>query len=1181
MATCPSCSAENRDGRKFCASCGSPLAVRCPSCDALNEPGERFCGECGTPLGGVQASTDAAPPVAVVAPLAERRLVSVLFADLVGFTPLSESRDPEDVRELLSRYFDSCRRLVELYGGVVEKFIGDAVMAVWGTPVAQEDDAERAVRAALDLTAAVSALGDEVGAPELRARAGVLTGEAAVNLGVRGEGMVAGDLVNAAARIQAAAEPGTVLVGEATRRASEQAIAFEEAGEHQLKGKAEPLSLYRAVRVTAARGGALRSEGLEAPFVGRERELRLVKELYHASAEQSRAQFVQITGIAGIGKSRLAWEFFKYTDGLVENIWWHRGRCLAYGEGVAYWALAEMVRTRAKILEGEPQDVAREKLAASLVEHVPDAEERAWIGPRLANLLGLDDREDTDRQDLFAAWRLFFERLADQGPLIMVFEDLHWADQALLAFIEYLLEWSASQRLYVVALARPDIADQYPDFARGVRNSTSLALEPLSDAEMTALLDGYVPGLPDDLTGQVLARAQGVPLYAVETVRMLLDRGLLVRDGPVYRPTGEVATLEVPETLHALAAARLDGLPAEERRLVQQACVLGKAFTKQALAALVDRPERELESLLTGLVRKEVLSLHADPRWPERGQYGFLQELLRQVAYETLSRRDRKSRHLAAVSALELTFEGADQEVPEVIASHLLAACEAAPDDPDAPEIRERARAALAQAGERAAALAAPEEAQRYFDQAAALAAHDRSVAAGLLERAGTLALQAGDSAGARERLEQAIDLYNQEADAPAAARAGVALADVDLAEGSLEEGIRRLEAALSTLEEEGVSAELADTYASLGRLQILRGDPEASAVTLERALHLAEALAIDETFVQALTSKAVVLMHEGRHAEARILLEGAVGRASTRDHHRWWRSANNLTQALLHSDRYAEALALSDDIQARARQRGDREQLAFQLGGAIPMLAGLGRWQEGLDRAVETAQLQASSYARSEAVEAVQILCEQGRIEHAEALLLENGWQRDAEHTEAAAGFASAEARLLRAQNRPAEALAAAERGLAYGDQVGLTNYYMKRCMIEAVEAALDLDDLAKGDDLLTTIDDLLPGQRPPLLEAHRARFHARLDARRGIHDRVEHNFRSAETLFAEYGLVFHHAATQLEHAEWLVGQGRGDEAGLLLGEARVTFEQLEARPWLDRVDAVQAATRTTGIPA
>src|SRR5579885_1661704 len=768
---CASCGAENPAGHRFCGQCGSALSTTCPACGHEARPGERFCGACGAAL--AEAVAPAEPEQVAVA---ERRLVTVLFADLVGFTSLSESRDPEDVRELLSRYFDACRRLVELYGGVVEKFIGDAVMAVWGTPVAQEDDAERAVRTALDLVAAVSALGDEVGAPELQARAGVLTGEAAVNIGAVGEGMAAGDLVNTAARIQAAAEPGTVLVGESTRRASERAVAFEESGEHVLKGKAEPVALWRAVRVTAARGGALRSEGLEAPFVGRERELRLVKELFHAAAEQGRAQLVQITGIAGIGKSRLAWEFFKYLDGLADNVLWHRGRCLAYGEGVAYWALAEMVRTRAQILEGEDQDSAREKLADALATHVPDADERAWIGPRLANLLGLDDRADTDRQDLFAAWRLFFERLADQGPVVMVFEDLQWADQALLAFVEYLLEWSGSRRLYVLALARPELVEQHPDFARGVRNATSLALEPLGDAEMTALLDGYVPGLPQELRQQVLGRAQGIPLYAVETVRMLLDRGLLVQDGPVYRPTGEIEALEIPESLHALAAARLDGLPSEERQLVQEACVLGKSFTKQALAALTGRDEEAIEPLLAGLVRKEVLSLQADPRQPERGQYGFLQELLRQVAYETLPKRDRKAKHLAAAAALEHSFELADQEVPEVIAAHLLAAAEAAPEDPETPEIRLRARAALIQAGERAAALAAPEEAQRYLDEAASLALDDPSLQAGLLVRAGRLALPAGDPAAARERLERAIALYEQRGDTLAAARAGAEL---------------------------------------------------------------------------------------------------------------------------------------------------------------------------------------------------------------------------------------------------------------------------------------------------------------------------------------------------------------------------------------------------------------------
>jgi class 3 adenylate cyclase len=332
--------------------------------------------------------------------------VSVLFVDLVGFTTLSERRDPEDVRELLSRYFDTARRLVERYGGVVEKFIGDAVMAVWGTPTAQEDDAERAVRAALDLVEAVAVLGSEVGADELAARAGVLTGGAAVTLGAEGQGMVAGDLVNTAARIQAAAAPGTVLVGEATRRASEAAVVYAEAGAHQLKGKAEPVPLWRAERVVAGRGGSLRAAGLEAPFTGRERELRLVKELFHATGEERRARLVSVEGVGGIGKSRLAWEFEKYIDGLLEDVWWHRGRCLAYGEGIAYWALAEMVRMRAEIVEAEPPGTAMAKLAAAVDEHVADPEEHRWILPRLAHLLGLEELAATERDDLFSAWRV-------------------------------------------------------------------------------------------------------------------------------------------------------------------------------------------------------------------------------------------------------------------------------------------------------------------------------------------------------------------------------------------------------------------------------------------------------------------------------------------------------------------------------------------------------------------------------------------------------------------------------------------------------------------------------------------------------------------------------------------------------------------------------------------------------
>jgi class 3 adenylate cyclase len=465
---CPSCGAQNPEGKKFCSECGSPLALACPSCGAPLAGTEKFCGECGAALQSQTASA-ASPPAA--GPTAERRLVSVLFADLVGFTTLSESRDAEEVRELLSRYFDTCKRLISLYGGTVEKFIGDAVMAVWGTPVAQEDDAERAVRAALDLVAAVSALGDEVGAPELRARAGVLTGEAAVTLGAEGQGMVAGDLVNTASRIQSSAEPGSVLVGESTKRASEAAIAYEDAGSQELKGKAEPVPLFQALRVIAGRRGEGRAAGLEAPFVGREPEFRLIRDLYHATASEQKARLVSIIGVAGIGKSRLGWEFYKYFDGLVEQIWWHRGRCLAYGEGVAYWALAEMVRMRAGIAEDEEPEAAAAKLSAALEEYVLDADERAWIEPRLQHLLGLAERSAPDREDLFSAWRLLFERLAEQGPAVFLFEDLQWADNALLDFIEYLLEWSRAYPIYVVALARPELMERRPTWGAGTRNA--------------------------------------------------------------------------------------------------------------------------------------------------------------------------------------------------------------------------------------------------------------------------------------------------------------------------------------------------------------------------------------------------------------------------------------------------------------------------------------------------------------------------------------------------------------------------------------------------------------------------------------------------------------------------------------------------------------------------------------
>ena len=923
---CLSCGFENPGGRKFCSRCGSSLALACPACGGGVAAEDRFCGECGAALGAEPALAHGEPPGATPGPKprlteAERRLVSVLFADLVGFTTLSEGRDAEEVRELLTRYFDTCRRLIGRYGGTVEKFIGDAVMAVWGTPTAREDDAERAVRAALDLVEAVAAMGAEVSTAGLEARAGVLTGEAAVTLGAEGQGMVAGDLVNTASRVQAAAAPGAVLVGEATHRATEAAIVYQDAGTHELKGKAQLVPLWRALRVVAGRGGAQKSVGLEAPFVGRERELRLVKELFHATAEERHAHLVSVVGMAGIGKSRLAWEFFKYIDGLSEPVWWHRGRCLAYGEGVTYWALAEMVRGRAGILEGEEPAAALRKLRSAVERHVADPEERGWVEPRLAHLLGLEERVAADPQDLVGAWRLFFERLSERHPTVLVFEDLQWADAGLLDFIEYLLDWSRSHPLFVVTLARPELADRRPGWGAAKRGATSLYLDPLSPAAMRELLGGLVPGLPAELRERILERAEGVPLYAVETVRMLLDRGLLAREGNQYRVTVAIEALEVPETLHGLIAARLDGLAPVERRLVQDASVLGKTFTIEAARALSGLPEAELEPVLSGLVRKELLSIQTNPRSPERGQYGFVQELVRTVAYATLSKRDRAARHLAAAAWLETSWGAKPEEIVEVVAAHYLEAYRAVPGAPDAAEVKAKALELLARAGQRAAALAASAEARRYFEQAAELA-DQPAVQAELHEQAGQMAWMTGNSQRARAHFERAIELFETAGLTHPAARVSARLGEVDWAAGRLELALERMEAAFQVLAAEQPDEDLATLAAELGRMYFFKGEFDLAAERIDTSLDLAESRWLPEVLSQALNTKGGIAQFKGRSEEALALLRHALEIAVQNDlPSAALRAYGNFSDLLCRRDRYEEALEQGQRGLALARR--------------------------------------------------------------------------------------------------------------------------------------------------------------------------------------------------------------------------------------------------------------------
>ncbi|CAN5183341.1 hypothetical protein BH20ACT5_BH20ACT5_19320 [soil metagenome] len=592
------------------------------------------------------------------------RWVSVLFVDLVGFTSWSEVQDPEDARELLSGYFSTARTVVGRYGGVVEKFIGDAVMAVWGSPVAREDDAERAVRAALELVGSVPNIGQQHGSPGLRARAGVVTGQV-MSWANPGEGLVVGDRVNTAARVQSAAQPSTVLVDELTRRATQAAVAYVDAGSHSVKGKSEVLHLWRADRVVAGVGGVQRVRGLEAAFVGRGRELSVVKELFHASAEEGRARLVSVLGAAGVGKSRLGWEFEKYADGLAGAVWWHRGRCLSYGDGVAFWALVEMFRQRLGIAEDDRPEAAAGKLAARLPDWVPDEQERAFIGPRLAVLVGAEGEGGAElgREELFAGWRLFLERLAEAQPVVLLIENVQWADSGLLDFLEYLLEWSTDSALFILTLARPELAESRPGWLAGRRDCVTLHLGALSDLLLGELLQGLVPGLPAEVSRRIIATAQGVPLYAVELVRSMIDRRLVSAGDGRYAVIADVRELDVPGTLTSLITARLDALPAAERALVKDLAVLGDSFPASSVAAISHAPAERVNGLLTGLVGKEILSRRADPLSPDRGQYTFVQTLLRTVAHNMLTKRERKTGHLAVAQHLQSAFPNGGEEV--------------------------------------------------------------------------------------------------------------------------------------------------------------------------------------------------------------------------------------------------------------------------------------------------------------------------------------------------------------------------------------------------------------------------------------------------------------------------------------------------------------------------------------
>jgi class 3 adenylate cyclase/tetratricopeptide (TPR) repeat protein len=762
----------------------------------------------------------------------ERKVVTVLFADLVGFTAQAEQMDPEDVRALLSPYYVRLRVELERFGGTVEKFIGDAVMALFGAPTAHEDDPERAVRAAL-------AIRDWAREEErIRVRVAVYTGEALIVLGARplqGEGMAVGDVVNTAARLQAAAPVNGVLVGERTFRQTRAVIEYRQVPPVAAKGKREPVAAWEALQARA-RVGVDVPRRAKTALVGRDRELGVLRDTLDRVCSQRSPRLVTLVGVPGIGKSRLVNELWKIAEAEPDPIAWRQGRSLPYGGGVSFWALAEMVKAQAGILEDDTPGGVRAKLAQMTAGVLGGTPEVDWVRRHLGPLVGLGDDDvpvGSDRNEEFAAWRHFFEALAQLRPLVLVFEDLHWADDGLLDFVDYLAGLIVGVPLLLVGTARPELLDRRPDWGGCKPNAVTLPLAALSD-EDTARLIGLLRGRSPLDAGQqamLLAQSGGNPLYAEQYVQMLAEHG-----------TGH--QLSLPDSLQGIIAARLDLLAPSAKRLLQDAAVIGKVFWSGAVAALGGSPDHGgPEEYLRGLERRQFVRRERASSVAGETQYAFVHVLVRDVAYGQIPRAARVDKHAAAAGWIESL--GRPEDHAEMLAHHYRSALDLArAAGRDTAELAPRARTALQRAGDRASALNAFPAAVDYYQAALALWPADaREQGVSLLRLLGTALYEAGELQQAEAVLAEGTEAAGAAGLPAVQARIRIRLVETRaLLHGSPEEtGLAECEAATAILEAEGDLEGLAEAWLLTGMTRFWLGKSHADQQALERAIVCAQ----------------------------------------------------------------------------------------------------------------------------------------------------------------------------------------------------------------------------------------------------------------------------------------------------------------------------------------------------
>ena len=773
--------------------------------------------------------------------------MTVLFADIVGSTARAEALDPEDVRAILAPFYARLRSELERFGGTVEKYIGDAVMAVFGAPVTHEDDPERAVRAAVEIRD--WAVQEE---SSIQVRIAVHTGEALVSLGARpveGEGMVAGDVVNTAARLQSAAPVNGILVGELTHRATERAIEYRTHGAVAAEGKAEPVDVWEVVQARS-RFGVDVALAHRTRLVGRRNELAVLREVVERVLHERTPQLLTLVGAPGMGKSRLVFETMQIVAERSELIVWRQGRSLPYGEGVPFWALAEIVKAQAGILDGDTAVETEAKLrrAAETVSR----EEAEWVLRLLRVLVGAadDGGAPTNQVELFAAWRRFLEGTVEESPTVLVFEDLHWADDGLIDFVDHLVEWVSGLPLLVIGTGRPEFLERRPDWGGGKLNATTLALSPLSDEEtgrlVTALLDRPLPRAEDHAT--VVERAGGNPLYAEQYARMLDERGAVIGAA-------------LPESVHGIIAGRLDGLSPEQKRLLQDASVFGKVFWSAALVGLGGADQREPEQVLHALERKDLVQRARRSSVAGSDEYSFRHVLVRDVAYGQIPRVARSDKHRAAARWLESL--GRAEEHAEMLAHHYVTALELArAAGTEGEALVDQARRALVAAADRAFTLNAFGQTVMLARQALELSPEGDAERPYILLRIGR-GRRYSDETGSEELIE-ARDGLLQLDDRASAADAAVLIADLAFVAGDRSNVQRHAADAEALVDGLPPSDSKARVLGELARFQMLGLAFGPATHLAAEALELAEALGLDAVKASALNTRGVARIKLG-----------------------------------------------------------------------------------------------------------------------------------------------------------------------------------------------------------------------------------------------------------------------------------------------------------------------------